>query len=76
MDAINRQQAKRGAQRVEADREELVELKLYAVDDCRSDEVRGVTQITFEFHDDLMREIGPYQGRIQQLVLLGPAKVK
>ncbi len=35
-----------------------------------------MTQITFELPDDLLREIGPYQGRILELVLLGLAQLK
>ncbi len=35
-----------------------------------------MTQITFELPEELMREIGPYQGRIQELVLLGLAQLK
>ncbi len=35
-----------------------------------------MTQITFELADDVMRAIGPYQGRIQELVLLGLAQLK
>ncbi len=35
-----------------------------------------MTQITFDLPDELMREIDPYRGRIQELVLLGLAQLK
>jgi len=39
-------------------------------------EVRAVKQVVLELSDDLIRQVGPYQSRLQELVLLGLAQLK
>ena len=39
-------------------------------------EVDTVKQVVIELTDELAREVGPYQGRLQELVLLGLSQLK
>jgi hypothetical protein len=39
-------------------------------------EVDDMKQVTLELSDDLARQVGSYQGRLQELVLLGLAQLK
>lgn len=35
-----------------------------------------MTQVVLELTDDLARQVGPYQGRLQELLLLGLSQLK
>jgi predicted HTH domain antitoxin len=43
---------------------------------CSRSEEGIMKQVVLELPDDMARQIGPYQGRIQELVLLGLSQLK